>query len=265
MSSRAGAAAPNHYVHPNNTNAVPDINLMGDEDETHAVSYRWLDKGVAYHDGRLYHEAVQLTTQGRTFQVRKGDAVLLFSGDRSDLWSQWPCRVENMWEQQPMNDRIDPAAQNFVDPARIQPVLFTARWFWHKGDLEQLPYNWDSGSLTKEEFVARMAADEVVLSNHLVITAIVSIDSPCYMTYRTTSKKRIIRPPSGERIHQHQHQHQHLPKRFSFQCQYKLEIMPGNSAVKFIHMTSTDSRFLARFLTEDQRQAIKDQRQAIQD
>jgi hypothetical protein len=138
------------------------------------------------------------------------------------------------------------------DSSDLRPVLFTARWFWHKGDLEQLPYQWD-GSLTRDELVARMAADEVVLSNHLDENEIATIEGPCYMTYRTTTKNRIR--GSGARTH--------LPK--SFQCQYKVDIMPGNSTVAFNCMTSTDKRFFARNLTEDQRQAIQDQRRAIQD
>jgi hypothetical protein len=141
--------------------------------------------------------------------------------------------------------------QNSIDPDP-RSVLFTARWFWHKGDLEQLPYQWEGG-LTREELVQRMAVDEVVLSNHLDENEIATIEGPCYMTYRTTSKIRIR--PSGA--------HTHLPK--SFQCQYKADIMPGNSTVNISCMTSSDKRFFARILTDDQRQAIQHQRRAIQD
>jgi hypothetical protein len=237
MPVRAGDRPPNP---PPNAN-VEVIDLLVDSPiDNNAVSYRWLDEGVTKDDGRVYHEAVQLTTQGRTFQVRKGDAVLLFS-DASDWGAQWPCRVERMWE--PVQNSIDP------DP---RSVLFTARWFWHKGDLEQLPYQWEGG-LTREELVQRMAVDEVVLSNHLDENEIATIEGPCYMTYRTTSKIRIR--PSGA--------HTHLPK--SFQCQYKADIMPGNSTVNISCMTSSDKRFFARILTDDQRQAIQHQRRAIQD
>jgi hypothetical protein len=243
VSTRAGVPH-NRGPHNATSNNVADNNLLAGDEDHNAVSYRWLDKGKTDPvDGNVYHEAVQLTTQGHTFQVRKGDAVLLFS-DEHDWDAQWPCRIERMWAP------IDPA-QNFVDPDP-RPVLFTARWFWHKGDLEQLPYNWE-GSLTKEELVARMAADEVVLSNQFDTNEIATIEGPCYMTYRTTAKNR-IRPP-GARTH--------LPK--NFQCQYKVDIMPGNSHVTLNCMTSRDSRFLTRFVTEDQRRAIKGQRQAIRD
>jgi hypothetical protein len=205
--------------------------------EYNAVSYRWLDEGITHaDDGRVYHNAVQLTTEGRSFQVRKGDAVLLFS-DESDWGAQWPCRVERMWEP----------AQNSIDPDP-RPVLFTARWFWHKGDLKQLPYKW-KGSLSRDELVARMAVDEVVLSNHLDENEIATIEGPCYMNYHVASENR-NRPKAA-----------HLPK--SFQCQYKVDIMPGNSKVKLLSMTTEDKRFFARNLTEDQRQAIQDQRRAL--
>jgi hypothetical protein len=198
MPAAAARAPNNNQGHGGDNNLPPNSN---------AISYRWLDEGVTnQNDGRVYHEAVQLTTESRTFQVREGDAVLLFS-DESDWGAQWPCRVERMWEP----------AQNFVDHDR-RPVLFTARWFWHTGDLEQLPYQWE-GSVTRDELVARMAEDEVVLSNHLDENNIAAIEGPCYMTYRTTPKKR-IRPPGGR---------SHLPK--SFQCQYKVDILPGYSGV----------------------------------
>jgi hypothetical protein len=248
MPARAGDRPPNP---PPNAN-VEVIDLLGDETEkenrneddslmdNNAVSYRWLDEGVNHHDGRVYHEAVQLTTQGRTFQVRKGDAVLLFS-DESDWGAQWPCRVERMWEP----------AQNLADPDP-RPVLFTARWFWHRGDLEQLPYQWEGG-LTREELVQRMAVDEVVLSNHLDENEIATIEGPCYMTYRTTADHR-IRPAAART---------HLPK--SFQCQYKVDIMPGNSTVRLIPMSNEDKRFYTRSLTDDQRLAIQEQRRALRE
>jgi hypothetical protein len=239
MSNIAGAPNQGQGQGPPNNEKE---NRNDDEEslDNNAVSYRWLDEGITHADGRVYHDSVQLTSQGRTFQVRKGDAVLLFS-DESDWGAQWPCRVERMWEP----------AQNFIDPDP-RPVLFTARWFWHKGDLEQLPYQWD-GSLTREELVARMAVDEVVLSNHLDENEIATIEGPCYMTYRATSENR-IRPTAART---------HLPK--SFQCQYKVDIMPGNSTVKLLPMTLEDKRFFARNLTEDQRQAIQDQRRALRE
>jgi hypothetical protein len=240
MSNIAGA--PNQGQGPPGevNNEKENQNDVNDLMDNNAVSYRWLDEGITHADGCVYHDAVQLTSQGRTFQVRKGDAVLLFS-DESDWGAQWPCRVERMWEP----------VQNFIDPDP-RPVLFTARWFWHKGDLEQLPYQWE-GSLTREELVARMAGDEVVLSNHLDENEIATIEGPCYMTYRATSENRIR--PTAQRTH--------LPK--SFQCQYKVDIMPGNSTVKLLPMTSEDKRFFARNLTEDQRQAIQDQRRALRE
>jgi hypothetical protein len=212
-----------------------EVNNENESLDNATVSYRWLDEGITHADGCVYHEAVQITTDGRTFQVRKGDAVLLFS-DEEDWGSQWPCRVERMWEPVPNSDP--------------RPVLFTARWFWHKGDFQRLPYQWE-GSLTRKQLVARMAADEVVLSNHLDENEIATIDGPCSMTYHATSENR-IRPAAGRT---------HLPK--SFQCQYKIDIMPGNSTVKLLPLTNEDKRFLNRNLTEDQRQAIQDQRRAL--
>lgn len=111
------------------------------------ISFSWLDTGVRDPTtGRVVHQAVQLTTQGRTFQVRKGDAVLLFS-DETEWFAQWPCRVESIWE------------------ASDSEVCFASRWFYHKGDV---PGNlqWQ-GVLTREQLAAGMLADEVVLSNHM--------------------------------------------------------------------------------------------------
>jgi hypothetical protein len=204
------------------------------------VSYRWLDEGILYADGIVYHDSVQLTTQGRTFQIRKGDAVLL-NTDETDGSTQAPCRIERMWEP----------AQNFVDPDP-RPPLFTARWFWNKGDLEQLPYQWE-GSLTREELVATMAVDEVVLSNHLDENELATIEGPCYMTYHATSEN-LIRPTASE---------ERLPK--SFKCQYKVDIMPANSSVKLLPMTPEDRRLYTRNLTADQRLAIQDQRRDLRE
>jgi hypothetical protein len=222
---------------PNQGQGTPgEVNNDENESVDHGtVSYRWLDEGIAHADGCVYHETVQITSDGRTFQVRKGDAVLLFC-DEEDWGAQWPCRVERMWEPVPNSDP--------------RPVLFTARWFWHKGDFQQLPYKWD-GSLTRKQLMARMAADEVVLSNHLDENEIATIDGPCSMTYHATSENR-IRPGAGRTL---------LPK--SFQCQYKVDIMPGNSSVKLLPLTNEDKRFFNRSLTEDQRQAIQDHRRAL--
>jgi hypothetical protein len=223
---------------PNNEGQGMPGELNNDEFlDNNTVSYRWLDKGIKHTDGCVYHDAVQITSTGRTFQVRKGDAVLLFC-DESDWGAQWPCRVERMWEP--------------VKSSDPRPVLFTARWFWHKGDFQQLPFQWE-GKLTRKQLVARMAADEVVLSNHLDENEIATIDGPCSMTYHVTSENRIR--PSASRTH--------LPK--SFQCQYKVDIMPGNSTVKLVPLTTEDKRFLARNLTEDQRQAIHDRRRALRE
>jgi hypothetical protein len=223
-----------------NTSAADD-----DESSDNAVSYRWLDEGVTQSDGLVSHDAVQLTSQGRTFSVRTGDAVLLFS-DESDWGAQWPCRVERMWEPAHHLNNPDPP-----------PVFFTARWFWHKGDLEQLPYQWE-GSLTREELVSRMEVDEVVLSNHLDENEIATIEGPCYMTYKVTSEshgRTTGSAATGARVH--------LPK--SFQCQYKVDIRPDSSAVTLLPMTSEDKRYFTRNLTEDQRQAIQDQRRALRE
>jgi len=205
-----------------------------------AITYHWVDAGVLQADGRVLHQAVQLTSQGRTYQVRTGDAVLLFS-DESDWFAQWPCRVEQLWQ---------PAHSMPLDDGSM-PVLFSARWFWHKGDLEQLGYAWH-GDLTKEELMARMELDEVVLSNHVDENEIATIEGPCFMSYRATDGNAAAAPPR-------------VPQPKSFFCQYRVDLQAGNASLKLLPISVEEKRSLTRSLTDDQRHAIREQRRALRE
>jgi hypothetical protein len=111
------------------------------------VNYHWLDQGtVDPETGRNYHQAIRLTVEDESFEVRLGDVVRLNAEQVEEAEGDgWICKVTKLWDDG-------------------DAVTFRGVWLFSKDEINQYTGPWD-GFLTKAGLIKKMRAKERVLSD----------------------------------------------------------------------------------------------------
>ena len=140
------------------------------------VNYHWLDRGVVDPEtGRNYHEAIRLTVEDQSFDVRRGDVVRLNSED-ADPGDDWICKVDSLWDDG-------------------DAVTFRGLWFFSRDEINQYNGLWD-GVMTKAGLIKKMRAKERVLSDRTDDNDIGSILSVVRLVHKIPGMNIDVPPDS---------------------------------------------------------------------
>jgi BAH domain len=163
------------------------------------ISYEWLSDPVSIVDGREYYESIRISSNQKSFSVRKGGAIVLSTENDNVI-----CRVDRFFVQAGDDD---------------SPVKVEGRWFLRHKDLVARLGN--AITPDSEEFVDRLEVQELVLTNLLEENDIAAIEGTCHIQYVKAGQD----VPSS------------LPAN-TFLCRYKLDIDNVNKTLEWDSISS---------------------------
>lgn len=138
------------------------------------------DEGVVAEDGRIDYTGLNLTIGKDVYEVRVGDTVILRGDDgpgKEDAdskgagsqaaigGSQKTGMTEAKVGDGLMLARVERIWQEKSRGGRSGKILFQARWFLKKEDVDSLPVSEITGPIAPEQFVKSITEHDLVLSN----------------------------------------------------------------------------------------------------
>lgn len=159
------------------------------------ISYEWPSDPISIVNCREYYDSIRISANRKTFLVRKGGAIILSTENDNKL----VCRVDRFSVQVGDDD---------------SPVKVEGLWFLHHKDL--VAKLGSAITPDSEEFVDRLDAHELVMTNLMEENDIACIEGTCHILYlKSGDDVPSSLPPS------------------TYMCRYKLDIDVVNKTLEW--------------------------------